>query len=142
MRKNNYVQQIYDLHTRRLSRDVKHLGDAESLDDVANTIEFVKPNVYMLAKCCTDGVPTLQLANWDIVRRMRIDAFSETDRQQMNQLFNERGIEYRETGYLALNPDFSEGLKCKIQTKLKFLYELYHWCSQNLPTEAEGSLRA
>ncbi len=135
MIENPEIQSIYELHTRHVPRDTKHLGDAEGLDDVVTAIEDTRPNVYMLTRDCTDGTPTLQLANWETVRRMRIGGFSETELQQMNELLVEQGIEYKKTRYLALNPDFSETLKCKVQTKLTFLCNIYFWCFQHLHRE-------
>ena len=135
MIENPKVQHIYEMHTRHISRDAKHLGDADGLDDVVKIMEDIHPQVYMLARCCTDGTPTLQLANWDIVRRMRIGRFSETERQQMNDLLNIHGIIYKKTSYLAMNPDFSDTIKGNIQSRLKFIYNMGFWIFQHLHPE-------
>ena len=129
---NPEVQHRYELHTKYLSRDIMHLGDAEGLEDVIEVIEKIHPNVYMLARCCSDGAPTLQLANWETVRRMRIGGFSESELQEMNELLAERGIGYKKTKYYALKPDFSETFSCKIQRILKPLYAIDFWFSQKL----------
>ena len=59
MRENKKVQELYKKHTQHIERDVSHLGDAENYNDVIDFISSFKPNVYMLARCCTDGVYTL-----------------------------------------------------------------------------------
>lgn len=132
MKENPEVQHIYELHTRHIPRDIKHLGDAEGLNDVIATMDAIHPNVYMLSRCCTDRTPTLQLANWNTVRRMRIGGFSETERQQMNELLSQKGIKYKKTSYLAMNPDFSNTLKGSIQARLKFIHTITFWGFQHL----------
>lgn len=120
MRSNKKVQEIYKIHTQHISRDVKHLGEAENEQDILNIVKEIKPNVYMLSSCCVDGEPTLQIANYQKVRRIRLNLFSSVERKSIiNQLEN-NGIEYRMTSYLPLNRDFIETLRCKIQKCLPY----------------------
>lgn len=119
---NKKVQELYDIHTRHIPRDTKHLWEAENLDDILDIIKLIKPNVYMLVKCCTDWELTLQLATFEIVRRVRLNLLSIIDCNEIINILENVWIEYRKTSYLCLNSDFSETFKCKIQKRMKILY--------------------
>jgi len=124
MRPNRKIQELYRAHTEHIPRDTEHVGEAESVQDVLSLMGRVKPNVYMLAKCCVDGEPTLQLATWDVTRRVRLNLLSAAEREKVIKELESRGIEYRRTSYLPLNPDFTETTKCKIQKHFKFVYKI------------------
>lgn len=127
MKPNVASQKRYDFHNSHLRRDARHLGDAENFDDIVSVIDSISPNVYMLSRSCVDGVATLQLANWDVVRRIRIGSFSGDERKDLAGLLESRGIEYRRTRYLALNADYSETVKSKFQRVAVPLYDVYKW---------------
>ena len=132
MRPNIKVQELYRIHTEHIPSDTKHLGEAESIQDILSIVEKIQPNVYMLAKCCTDGKPTLQLATWKMTRRVRLNLLSITERSAIIQTLENKGIQYRRTSYLPLNPDFTETTKCMIQQQLKPLYNFVFKISQLL----------
>jgi len=122
---NSIVQKKYHNHTYHLKRDTLHLGDAENISNILEIVSVIKPNVYMLAECCVDRTPTLQLATYRIVRRMRLGLISQNDRLKLIKILEKKDIEYRRTSFLALNSDFSETIKCKFQKHFVFLYEIF-----------------
>ncbi len=124
MRQNCKIQELYRAHTQRIACDTEHVGDAENARDVLDLADKINPNVYMLAKCCVDGETTLQLATWNTVRRVRLNLLSLAERKGIIKELESRGIEYRRTSYLPLNPDFTETTKCKIQKHFKFVYKM------------------
>ncbi len=132
MRSNVKIQELYRIHTKHIPRDTEHLGEAESIQDVLDIVEKIQPNVYMLAKCCIDDKPTLQLATWKIIRRIRLNLLSITECSTVVQILEDKGIQYKRTSYLSLNPDFTETTKCIIQQRLKLLYNFVFKINQLL----------
>lgn len=126
MKPNPLAEQKYARHVKHLDRDAIYLGEAENLDEITRVVEEIKPNVYMLAKSCVDRTPTLQLANWQIVRRMSLGSLSSEDKSKLVDLLASKGIQYKKTRYLALNPDFTETEECRHQERFGRIYSAYY----------------
>ncbi len=122
MRPNPFVQNIYRIHTKHIPKEAIHLGDAESLDDVVVVAEEISAQKFSLAKCCTDGSPTLQLANGNRVRRMRLSLLNDSQRSDAVKYLQQNGVYYKQTSYLPLNIDFSETDLCRKQERFKHIY--------------------
>lgn len=124
MKQNSTIQKIFENHTKHIPRETIHLGDAETWKDILKAKKEIKAKTYMLSKCCIDNIPTLQLATKKKVRRMRLGMFSDKEKREIIAKLEKIGLKYRETSYLALNPDFTETKRCKFQKKILFLYKL------------------
>ncbi|MBI1935837.1 hypothetical protein HYS31_05340 [Candidatus Woesearchaeota archaeon] len=131
MKPNPKVQRLYELHTKHLDRDARHLGDAENLQELIEYTERNKPAAYMLAKCCTDGTPTLQLAyrpatagSKITVRRVRLGMLSDQERLKLVQILERESVPFRQTSYLSLNSDFTETESCRKQERLSLYYQV------------------